>query len=49
MEPKLVGILKEAIQGELAQYFSLPAEVVPRVSVHFSINEEKVYFVHFIF
>ncbi|VDP26771.1 unnamed protein product [Heligmosomoides polygyrus] len=31
MEPKLVGILKEAIQGELAQYFSLPAEVVPRL------------------
>nr|CDJ97232.1 Hypothetical protein CBG19297 [Haemonchus contortus] len=31
MEPKLIDILEDALDGELSQYFSLPMEVIPRL------------------
>ncbi|KAK6046163.1 hypothetical protein COOONC_16332, partial [Cooperia oncophora] len=40
IEPQLLGILKEALRGELSHYFSLPMEVIPRAEAILKHNDD---------
>ncbi|KAK6046841.1 hypothetical protein COOONC_15656 [Cooperia oncophora] len=40
IEPQLLGILKEALRGELSHYFSLPMEVIPRLEAILKHNDD---------
>ncbi|KAK6015753.1 hypothetical protein OSTOST_18794 [Ostertagia ostertagi] len=40
LEPQLIAILKDALKGELSQYFSLPMEIVPRLETVLKHDDE---------